>query len=77
MIEEKDTYTKEEVKHILANLIERIGHDSAAVCCWNGVNYITVDEWNNALFTSMSEFHTYGQNLAFHKVLEFARVNIK
>jgi hypothetical protein len=33
MIEEK-RYTKEEVKHILANLIESIGYDSGAACHW-------------------------------------------
>lgn len=60
MIEEKDTYTKEEVKHILADLIERNGYDSAAVCCWNGVDELTVDVWSNEVMKMIDSHYKYG-----------------
>jgi len=77
MITEKDTYSKEEVKQILANLIESIGHDAGAVCKWSGVNAITVEEWRNAVFKSMNEFHAYGKQLAYYNVMRFAEEHTK
>jgi hypothetical protein len=60
MIEEKDTYTKEEVKHILANIIESRGYDSASLCKWSGVNVLTVDEWRSEVVKMIDNHYKYG-----------------
>jgi hypothetical protein len=77
MIEEKDTYTRIEVKQILAILIDSIGHDVGSICHWNGVDSITVDEWRNATFKAMNEFHEYGKRLAYYNMMRIAEERTK
>lgn len=45
---EKDSYTREEVKGIMADLIERMGCDAGAVCQWQGVDACSLEDWGRA-----------------------------
>lgn len=42
-------------KEVYANIIDSMGHDAGAVCNWNGVESVSIEDWHKAWWEAFNE----------------------
>lgn len=63
-----NVYYEIDLKKIYADLIEQIGHDAGAVCKWNGVDSISLEDWKKAWWEEFRSYTQYEQEHgAYHE----------
>lgn len=77
-VEPSKTYSELDIKQIYADLIEQIGHDAGAVCHWEGVDSISLDEWKKAWWAEWNSHTEYEKrNGAYHERARIAAELLK